>query len=69
MCIKFTITYFYFRLLALKALNSRLIDGTKDTPRVNMDSERSDAVVISIGDSDHSSQVSSSNAMTSHKTT
>lgn len=61
--------FFYFRLLALKALNSRLIDGTKDMPRVNMDSERNDAVVISIGDSDHSSQVSSSNAMTSHKTT
>jgi len=57
-------------LLALKALNSRLIDVTKDTPQVNnTNSERSDAVVISIGDSELSSQALPSSMITSHKTT
>lgn len=60
---------YYFRLLALKALNNRLIDGPKDTPKVNMDSERRDTVVISIGDSEQASEASSSNIMALNKTT
>jgi len=57
--------------LALKALNSRLIDGTKDTPKVNnIEPEKKNEVVISIGESEHTSQESSSNnIMTSNKTT
>lgn len=57
-------------MLALKALNSRLIDGTKDTPRGNaVDSERRNEVVISMGDSEQSAQVSSNNITTSNKKT
>lgn len=53
------------KLLALKALNSRLTDGTKDIPRVNnMDAERRSDVVISIGDSGQPSQALSSNKLT-----
>lgn len=57
--------------MALKALNSRLIDGTKDTPKVNnIEPEKKNEVVISIGESEHTSQESSSNnIMTSNKTT
>lgn len=62
---------YYFRLLALKALNSRLVDSSKETPRVTnaLDSERRDTVIISIGDSEQSAQVSASDAMMSNKTT
>lgn len=57
-------------MLALKALNNRLIDGTKDAPKVNnIDSERRDTVVISIGESEQSPETSSSNLMTLSKTT
>lgn len=60
---------FYFRLLALKALNSRLVDTTKDTPRTdNIQSERRDSVVISIGDTEQTSKLSPTN-MVSNKTT
>jgi len=56
-------------LLALKALNSRLVDTTKDTPRIdNIESERRDSVVISIGDAEQTSKLSPTN-MVSNKTT
>lgn len=62
---------YYFRLLALKALNSRLVDSGKETPRVpnTLDPERRDTVIISIGDSEQSAQISSSDAVISNKTT
>lgn len=60
---------FYYRLLALKALNSRLVDTTKDTPRMdNIESERRDSVVISIGDTEQTSKLSPTN-MVSNKIT
>jgi len=60
---------FYDRLLALKALNSRLVDTTKDTPRMdNIESERRDSVVISIGDTEQTSKLSPTN-MVSNKIT
>lgn len=63
-------SFYYFRLLALKALNSRLIDTSKDVPRTNnMDSERNNEVVISIGETELSPQASPSNMMISNKKT
>ncbi|KAF0761524.1 transmembrane protein 115 [Aphis craccivora] len=57
------------KLLALKALNSRLVDTNKDAPRMdNIESERRDSVVISIGDSEQTSKLSPAN-MVSNKTT
>lgn len=65
----FIICLCFHRLLALKALNSRLVDTNKDTPRMdNIESERRDSVVISIGDSEQTSKLSSAN-MVSNKTT
>lgn len=60
----------YYRLLALKALNNRLIDSSKEIPRGNnLDSEKRDTVIISIGDSEQSPQASHSGTMSSNKTT
>lgn len=51
------VNFLNFRLLALKALNSRLTDGPKDTTKSNnLDPERRSEVVISIGESEHTSQ-------------
>jgi len=56
-------------LLALKALNSRLVDTTKDTPKMdNTESERRDSVVISIGDTEQTTRLSPTN-MASNKST
>lgn len=64
-----TDSLFYCRLLALKALNSRLVDTTKDTPRMdNTESERRDSVVISIGDTEQTTRLSPTNIV-SNKTT
>lgn len=65
----FIIWLCFHRLLALKALNSRLVDTNKDAPRMdNIESERRDSVVISIGDSEQTSKLSPAN-MVSNKTT
>ncbi|XP_050436329.1 transmembrane protein 115 [Adelges cooleyi] len=59
------------KLLALKALNNRLVDNTKEAAKPNnVDAEKKDSVVISIGDNELAAQTSLlNNSMAPNKMT